>query len=95
MTTENTTTEAIILDTPEQILFFQAARIIHGIALEVNTTMKVSSRGNILDAARTIGLIPQGRTTKKAALRRAVATMKLNYPTWEPSASITRALNLK
>lgn len=76
------------------IAAFQSSRIISGIALEVKTGMKVSNRGNILDAARTDGLIPAGRMTKKKALQIAVANMKDRYPTWEVKPTVQAALDL-
>lgn len=81
--------------TGEGIVFFQQGAALRGLAIEVYTGMKLSNRGSGLDACRIQGLLPEGRTTKRAGLRKAVAKMQELYPTWEVSKSIQMALDKK
>lgn len=57
---------AIILDTPEQIAAARVITLAHGIALEINTGMRMSSRYSSVQVANGMGF--PGRQ-KKAALK--------------------------
>lgn len=91
--TENNASGTVL--TGEGIAFFQKNAALRGLAVEVYTGMKLSSRGSGLDACRAQGLLPAGRTTKPAGLRNAVKEMQRLYPTWEVSKSIQMALDKK
>lgn len=91
---ENTAGAGVTL-TGEGIVFFQQGAALRGLAIEIVTGMKLSRNGSGLDACRAQGLLPAGRTTKPAGLRAAVKQMKANYPSWEVSPSIQRALDKK
>lgn len=77
----------------ENVIAFTRANALRGLALEINTGMVLSSRGSGLDACRIQGLLPEGRTTRKAGLRKAVKRMRELYPTWETPESVAKALN--
>lgn len=79
--------------TGDGIAFFQRSAAIRGLAMEVYTGMKLSNNGSGLDAVRAQGLLPEGRTTKKAGLREATKNMKKLYPSWEVSRTIQMALD--
>jgi hypothetical protein len=87
---ENTASGTVL--TGEGIVFFQRNAALRGLAIEIVTGMKLSRNGSGLDACRAQGLI-EGRTTKKAGMKKAVAKMKELYPSWTVSASIQRALD--
>lgn len=71
---------------------FKILQVIHGLSIEIVTGMKLSNRGSALDYARKYGII-EGRTTKKAALKAAIAAMKKLDPQYEPKASVQKALD--
>lgn len=79
--------------TGEGVHFFQRGAALRGLAIEIVTGMKLSNRGSGLDACRAQGLLPAGRTTKGAGMRKAVEKMQELYPTWEVSPSIQKALD--
>lgn len=66
---------AIILDTPEQIDMARVITLAHGIALEINTGMQMSSRYSSVAVARGMGF--PGRQ-KKGALKWLIKTYDLN-----------------
>lgn len=76
----------------EQVKRTVRGQAIVGLALEINTGMVLSHRGSGLDACRIQGVLPEGRTTRKAGLRNAVKNMKKLYPDWQTPASVTKAL---
>lgn len=71
---------------------FKVLQVIHGLSIEIVTGMKLSNRGSALDRARAYGII-EGRTTKKAALKAAIAAMRQIDPQYEPKASVKKALD--
>lgn len=75
------------------VQFFQHNRIVHGLGLEVNTGMKVSRGVSMVKVAQANGMIGETTRAKKKALKEAVKFMKENYPTWEVSPSIQKALD--
>lgn len=79
----------------ENVIKFTRMNALRGLALEINTGMTLSSRGSGLDACRIQGLLPEGRTTRKAGLRKAVKRMRELYPDFEVPGSVATALNKK
>lgn len=51
---------------------FKMLQLIHGLALEINTGMKISSRGSLLKHAKEIGWISENIRTKQIALQRLI-----------------------
>ena len=90
---ENTAAGTVV--TGEGIAFFQRNAALRGLAIEIVTGMVLSRNGSGLDACRIQGLLPEGRTTKPAGLRKAVKEMKRLYPTWKVSGSLQTALDKK
>lgn len=76
------------------VQFFSRNMAVRGLATEIVTGMKMS-RISALEGCRNHGLIPEGRTTKKKALRIAVENMKYYYPEWTPGERIEKALLIK
>jgi hypothetical protein len=74
-----------------QTRLFAIVTIAHGLALEINTGMKVSRMG-ALQGARNHGLIAPNGRSKKAALKAAVKLLKEVNPDYQPSESIKKAL---
>lgn len=82
----------VIIDTPEGIAKFAMLQLVHALALELNTGMKLSRGANIMVAAAQRGYTGPSRgtrTNKVAALRWAVEQMGKDYV---PSATVARAL---
>lgn len=77
------------------VVRFTQSAAISALALEVYTGMKFSNRGSGLDACKIQGLLPEGRTTKKAGLRAAVKKMQELYPDWEVPGTVQKALDKK
>jgi hypothetical protein len=77
----------------ENIQRFNRSRSLSGLAIEIVTGMVLSSRGSGLQACQIHGLLPEGRTTKKAGLKKAVKAMKELYPDWEVPKSVQTALD--
>ena len=64
------------------------------LAMEINSGMQLTRYATGLEALRTRGLI-QGRTTKRAGLRKAVKSMRERHPDWTPGTSVQKALDAK
>jgi hypothetical protein len=83
---------ATIIDTPQGIAAFRMLQLVHALALEINTGMKLSRVANIMVAAAQRGYAGPSRGTKVnkvAALKWAVEQMGADYV---PSSTVTRAL---
>lgn len=80
----------------EQTKYISRFAAIQGLALEINTGLKLSNRGSGLDACRIQGLLEPGRTTRTGGLRKAVKEMKRLYPgVYETPTSVKKALEPK
>lgn len=78
------------LITGEHVHLFNHMRLASALGLEVNTGMKVSSRGSAMQsAARVCG---STKRTKKGVLKDYVAWMQATYPDYNPAPSIVKAL---
>lgn len=77
----------------ENIRKFVVLQVIHGLALEVGTGMKLSRHGSALQAAKIQQVVPETCRSKKTALKLSVEHMKTLDPDYEPSPIIKRALN--
>lgn len=77
----------------ENIRKFTVLQVVHALALEVGTGMKISRHGSALQAAKLQRVVPETCRSKKTALKLAVDYMKELYPTWEVSPSIQKALD--
>jgi hypothetical protein len=76
--------------TGEDVTLFHHLRIASGLGLEINTGMKLSSGGSIMQvAAKKCG---STKRTKKGVLADYVAWMQATYPTYSPAASVLKAL---
>lgn len=67
---------------------------LNALAIEINTGMQLTRYATGLEALRTRGLI-EGRTTKRAGLRKAVKAMRERHPEWTPGKSVQEALDAK
>jgi len=85
-------TNAGVTLTGAGIEFFQKNAALRGLSIEVATGMKLSRGGSGIQACQAQGLLPAGRTTKNAALRKAVAKMQELYPDFEVKGSLAKAL---
>lgn len=77
----------------ENIRKFTVLQVVHALALEVGTGMKISRHGSALQAAKLQQVVPETCRSKKAALKLAVEHMKGLDPEWEPKASVKLALS--
>jgi hypothetical protein len=75
-----------------QVLSVVNIQVIHALALEINTGLKLSARGSALQAAKIQRLVPETCRSKKKALEICIAEMKKKDPDYEPSPSVKRAL---
>jgi hypothetical protein len=66
-----------------------ALQVIHGLSLEINTGMRLSSKGSVVAVANRI----TGRNdrSKKTALRAMIALMSELDPTWTASDRVAKA----
>lgn len=67
---------------------------LNALAMEINHDMQLTRHFTGLRALRTRGLL-QGRTTKRAGLRKAVKAMRERHPDWTPGNSVQKALDAK
>jgi hypothetical protein len=84
-----------IIDTPEGIAAFGWLQVIHGLALEINTGMKLSRGGNLMTVLVRRGYTGPERGTKKnkgLALRWAIEQLQVIDPTFTPRTTVVRAL---
>jgi hypothetical protein len=70
---------------------FKMLQLIHGLSLEINTGIKVSSRGSILQHAKQIGWISEDIRFKKVALGRLVEDAKQGFG-YVPTERIKQAI---
>lgn len=85
------------IDTPEGIAAFGWLQVIHGLALEINTEMKLSRGGNLMTVLARRGYTGPVRGTRKnkgLALRWAIEQLKVINPAYEPKATVARALEV-
>jgi hypothetical protein len=76
--------------TGADIHLFNHMRIAAGLGLEINTGMKLSARGSIMQvAAKVCG---SSKRTKKGVLKDYVAWMSATYPAYRPNPSVLKAL---
>jgi hypothetical protein len=83
----------MIIEGKANVIRFTQSAALSALALEVKTGMTFSSRGSGLQACQIQGLLPMGRTTRKAGLKKAVKEMKRLYPDWEVPNTVQSALN--
>lgn len=76
--------------TGDEVNLFRYLQVMHGLALEINTGMKLSSRGSVMQVGQRI--CGSTKRTKKGVLRDMVAYAREQFPAWEPSASVVKAL---
>jgi hypothetical protein len=77
----------------ENIRKFVVLQVVHALALEVTTGMKISRYGSALQAAKLQAVVPERCRNKKTALKLAVDYMKKLDPDYEPSDSIKLAMS--
>ena len=77
----------------ENIRKFTVLQVVHALALEVGTGMKISRHGSALQAAKIQKVVPDTCRSKKAALKLAVEHMKTLDPGYEPRGSVKLALS--
>lgn len=80
----------VTIDTPEGIQMVRLLAILHGLALEVNTGMKMSRGVSVLAVAQRDGLTV--KRTKRGALKDVLAYVQKVNPDYQPGETITRAL---
>lgn len=71
---------------------FRALQVIHGLALEINSGMKLSSRGSVMKVGKQLS--GSKRNTKKGVLADMVVFLQSIDPGYEPRESVTKALGL-
>lgn len=76
----------------ENIRKFTVLQVVHALAIEVGTGMKISRHGSALQAAKLQGVVPDTCRSKKAALKLAVKYMQDLDPGYEPKGSVKLAL---
>ncbi len=77
--------------TGEHIPLFRAMQVMHGLALEINSGLKLSNRGSVMLIAR--GMCGSAKRTKKGVLADYVKWFRASNPAWEPSGSVAKALS--
>lgn len=82
--------EGFIIDTPQGIEMFRVLQVLHGLAMEINTGMSVSSRGSIMLLARE--MCGTSKRTKKGVLRDYVKWVQSWHPTFEASDRVKKAM---
>jgi len=69
---------------------FRYLQLIHGLALEINSGMKLSSRGSVMNAAKEVCGSP--KRTKRGVLADMVKFMRTQDPSYTPSDRVAKAL---
>jgi len=82
-----------IITGAENIRKFTVLQVVHALALEVGTGMKISRHGSALQAAKLQQVVPQTCRSKKTALKLAVAYLQEIDPGYEPKGSVKLALS--
>jgi hypothetical protein len=82
-----------IITGAENIRKFTVLQVIHALAIEVGTGMKISRHGSALQAAKIQQVVPETCRSKKTALKLAVEYMKGLDPEYEPKGSVKLALS--
>jgi hypothetical protein len=82
--------DTIVVEGPEGMAYARKVTIVHGLALEINTGMKMSRGISCLKVAQMDGHTV--KRTKRGALLDMIEVMKKDYPDWVPSEPVTRAL---
>lgn len=77
----------------ENIRKVTVLQVVHALALEVGTGMKISRHGSALQAAKLQRVVPETCRSKKAALKLAVDHMKELDPEYVPGRSVALALS--
>lgn len=83
------------ISTPEGLSAFGWLQIIHGLSLEINTTMKLSRRGSLLAVCARKGYTGPTRGTAKnkgLALRWAIEQIQAIDPEYTAKGVVARAL---
>lgn len=77
--------------TGEHIEMFRVLHVMHGLALEINTGMKLSARGSVMLVARE--MCGSAKRTKKGVLRDYVAWVQTFRPEFTPQSRVTQAMS--
>lgn len=83
--------EGFVIDTPEGIQMFRVLQVMHGLALEINSGMRLTNRGSVMLMAKQMSGSP--KRTKKGVLRDYVAWVQSFYPEFTPKENVTRAMS--
>ncbi len=70
---------------------FKMLQLIHGLSLEINTGIKVSSKGSLVNAAKSFGWLPTDIRLKKVALSELVSQARNGFG-YVPRDSVKSAL---
>lgn len=76
--------------TGEHIPLFRCMAVASALALEVNTGMKMSSKGSTMSVAKS--LCGSAKRTKRAVLKDYVKWMRATYPDYRPAPSVVKAI---
>lgn len=84
-----------MIDTPEGIAAFGWLQVIHALALEINTSMKLSRGVNLMKVVQSRGYTGPVRGTKpnqRLALKWAIEQLQTINPDYVASGTVARAL---
>lgn len=76
--------------TGEGIAKFRITQVMHGLALEINTGMRLSNRGSVMNVARD--MCGSAKRTKKGVLADYIAWVEREHPDITVSDTIRQAL---
>lgn len=82
----------MVIEGETNVRMYRVLQVMHGLALEINTGMKLSSRGSVMTVAR--GMCGSSKRTKKGVLRDYVAWVQRELdPGFTPRESVAKAMS--
>ena len=82
-----------VVMTDEHTKLFHYMQLIHGLALEINTGMRLSNRGSVMNAAKRVS--GSGKGTKKGVLFDMVVFTMGEFPIYHPPVKVLDAIGRK
>lgn len=80
----------MLIEGESNMRMFHNLQVLHGLALEINSGLKLSSRGSVMKVAKA--KCGSSKQTKRGVLIDYVAWMRASFD-YEPSGSVLKAMS--